>query len=143
MDIKQILKVSEIKKLPKWSKGLLNESLNYYRAQLKGYSKICELENEVAKLSNCAVARALDDTLKEIAQMSSTSYFETLPKYLNQAIEDLASGMDAVDMLWKYDNILYEMRNPKSEHRGYRVGNLIIDDLCDIDKDILNDALKE
>lgn len=143
MDIKQILKILELKNLPKWSAMILNEHFNYYSAQLKGYGKICELENEVAKLSNCAIARALDNTLKEIAVMSSASYFETLPKYLNQAIEDLLSGMDAVDMLWKYDNILYEMKNPKPKYIGCRSKISVIDDFCDIDKDILKDVTKE
>lgn len=36
-----------------------------------------------------------------------------------------------------------EIRNPKQEHKGYRAKILIVDDLCDIDKEELKEILKE
>lgn len=111
--------------------------------RLNEISKIYELQNKVAALSNSRIADALMDTIKQIAYSKLESNYETCRIYLESAIKDLASGMDAVDMLWKYDNILYDLRNHKQEHRGYRANILIIDDLCDIDKDILNEVLKE
>lgn len=111
--------------------------------RLNEISKIYELQNKVAALSNSRIADALMDTIKQIAYSKSESNYETCCIYLEEAIKDLMNGMDAVEMLWKYDNILYDLRSPKQKHRGYRADILIIDDLCDIDKDILNDVLKE
>lgn len=60
-------------------------------------------------MSNCAVADALTYTIRKIAYASRESNHETICKYLKQAIEDLASGMNAADVLVKYDTILYEV----------------------------------
>lgn len=111
--------------------------------RLNEVSKIFELQNKVVALSNNRIADALMDTIKHIAYSKSESNYETCCIYLEEAIKDLMSGMDAVEMLWKYDNILYDLRNPKQKHRGYRADILIIDDLCDIDKEELKEMLKE
>ena len=83
------------------------------------------------------------DTIKHIAYSKSESNYETCCIYLEEAIKDLMSGMDAVDMLWKYDKILYDLRNPKPKHRGYRAKIFIIDDICDIDKEELKEVLNK
>ena len=99
-----------------------------------------DLYNKVASLSNYEVADALIHTIGNIAYAGIEPNHETICRYLKQAIEDLASGMDAADVLWKYDNILCNLRKP--EHRGYRAKFLIIDDLCDVDKEELKEEIK-
>lgn len=101
-----------------------------------------ELMNEVAALSNYVVADELMYTVKQIAYINKEPNHETICKYLNQAIKDLLSGMSAVDVLGKYDKILYDMKNPKQKHRGYRAEILIVDDLCDTDKEELKETIK-
>ena len=103
--------------------------------KLNEISKICELHSRIAD--------ALMDTIKYIAYAKAEPNYETCCIYLEEAIKDLMSGMDAVDMLYKYDNILYDLRNPKPEHRGYRAKILTVDDLCNIDKEKLKEMLKE
>lgn len=110
--------------------------------RLNEISKIYELQNKVAALSNSRIADALMDTIKQIAYSKLKPNYETYCIYLEEAIKDLMSGMDAVDMLWKYDNMLYDLRNPKQEYRGYRANMLIIDDLCGIDKEELKEIIK-
>lgn len=102
------------------------------------------MQNKTASLSNCAVADELTHTIRNIAYTGKESNHETICKYLKQAIEDLASGMDAADVLGKYDNILYDLRNPRQKHIGRRADILIIDDLCgdDIDKEELKEIIK-
>lgn len=114
-----------------------------YAATLNNIREELELQNKVASLSNCAVADELTHTIRNIAYAGREPNHETICKYLKQAIEDLASGMDAADVIWKYDKVLYDLRNPKQEHRGYRAKLLIVDDLCDIDKEELKEMLKE
>lgn len=80
-----------------------------YATILNNISEEMELQNKVASLSNCAVADALIYTIRQIAYACIEPNHETICKYLKQAIEDLASGMDAADMLEKYDRILYEI----------------------------------
>lgn len=111
--------------------------------ELQKYSELCRLINAIADLSSGKIARALDYTIKEIAYASAEPNFEVRKKYLSEAIKDLLSGMDEVDVVLKYDKILYDLRNPKPEHRGYRAKILIVDDLCDIDKEELKEVLKE
>ena len=119
-----------------------NTILSYNEAvdALIKYSEICELENEVASLSNWAVARALDSTLKEITCMGTKPNMETQKAYLELAIKDLISGMDAAEMLWKYDRILYKMKYPRPRGNcGYRDDMLIIDEFREIDvSDVIN-----
>ena len=100
------------------------------------------MKNKIALLSNYAVADELTYTIRKIAYAGKESKHETICKYSKQVIEDLASGMDAADVLGKYDKILYDLQNPKSEHRGRRAEILIIDDLCDVDKEELEEAIK-
>ena len=114
-----------------------------YATTLNNISEELGLQNKVASLSNCAVADELTHTIRNIAYAGREPNHETICKYLKQAIEDLASGMDTADVLGKYDGILYNLRNPKSEYRGYRAKILIIDDLCDINKEELKEILKE
>ena len=58
-------------------------------------SKIFELQNKVAALSNNRIADALMDTIKHIAYSKSESNYETCCIYLEEAIKDLMNGMDA------------------------------------------------
>lgn len=78
-----------------------------YKTTLNNISEELELQNKVASLSNCAVADALTHTIRNIAYSGIEPNHETICKYLKQAIEDLTSGMNATEMLWKYDTILY------------------------------------
>lgn len=75
--------------------------------ELQKYSELCRLTNAIADLSSNSVARALDYTIKEIAYTSVEPNFEIRKKYLKEAIQDLLSGMDEVDVVLKYDDILY------------------------------------
>lgn len=134
---------SKIGELSKEYCKLVKDIPPCYVQQLNEISEIYELQNQVAALSNSSIADALTHTIRNIAYASRESNHETICKYLKQAIEDLASGMDAADVLWKYDKILYDLRNHKPEYRGYRAKILIVDDLCDIDKEELKETLKE
>lgn len=75
--------------------------------ELRKYSELCRLINAIADLSSNKMTRVLDDTIKEIAYASTESNFEVRKKYLSEAIKDLLSGMDEVDVVLKYDEILY------------------------------------
>ena len=89
------------------------------------------------------MADELTHTIRNIAYAGREPNHETICKYLKQAIRYLESGMDAADVLGKYDRILYDLRNTKPEHRGYRAEFLIVDDLCGVDKEELKEILKE
>lgn len=80
---------------------------NQYEDQFYQYSELCRLFNEITNLSNYSVARALDYTIKEIAYASVEPNYEVRKRYLSEAIKDLLSGMDEVDVVLKYDDILY------------------------------------
>lgn len=85
----------------------------YYQEQyeeLQKYSELCRLINAIADLSSDKVARALDDTIRQIAYASSESNFEIRKQYLSESIRDLLSGMDETDVLLKYEDILYKMK---------------------------------
>lgn len=88
---------------------LIKEIPSYYAERFDEISKVCELRNQVAALSNCRIADALMDTIKQIAYAKAEPNYDTYCIYLESAIKDLASGMDAVDMLWKYDMVLYNL----------------------------------
>lgn len=81
------------------------EVLQYYTQRLNETSKVCELQNKVASLSNYRIADALMYTVKQIAYASPRPSHEVICEYLERAIADLMSGMDAAEMLWKYDEI--------------------------------------
>lgn len=83
---------------------------NQNKEQFYQYSEICRLINAIADLSSGKVARALDYTIKEIAYSSAESNFEIRKMYLNEAIKDLLSGMDEIDVVLKYDDILYKRK---------------------------------
>ena len=90
--------------------------------EFQKYSELCRLTNAIAALSNSRVARTLDETIKEIAYASIEPNFETREKYLKQAIKDLMSGMDAVDVIEKYDKMW------ASNCRGLRSKIVLVDD---------------
>lgn len=75
--------------------------------ELQKYSELCRLTNAIADLSSGKIARALDYTIKEIAYTSVEPNYEVRKMYLSEAVKDLASGMDEVDVVLKYDDILY------------------------------------
>lgn len=82
-----------------------------YATTLNNISEELNLQNKVASLSNCAVADALTYTIRNIAYAGREPNHETICKYLKQAIEDLANGMDSADVLGKYDMILYNLQH--------------------------------
>ncbi len=110
-----MMKCEQIKELCKQFKDVIKCVPTYYTEQyeeLRKYSELCSLVNAIADLSNGKIARALDYTIKEIAYASAESNFEIRKKYLSEVIKDLLSGMDAVDVLLKYEDILYR-------HKGW------------------------
>lgn len=86
--------------------------------ELQKYSELCRLINAIADLSSGKIARALDYTIKEIAYSSAESNFEIRKMYLSEAIKDLLSGMDEVDVILKYEDILY--RNKGVDYDIYK-----------------------
>lgn len=94
--------------------------INYLRNELDVVNRINCLYIEVAKLSNYSIAYALMQTVKEIACNKMEPNSETICKYLNYAIKDLSGGMDATDMLCKYDMILFDIKygHRTDEDRG-------------------------
>lgn len=80
---------------------------NQNTEQFYQYSELCRLTNAIADLSSSRIARALDYTIKEMAYTSTEPNFEVRKMYLSEAIKDLLSGMDEVDVVLKYDDILY------------------------------------
>ena len=75
--------------------------------ELQRYNELCRLINAISDLSSSKIARALDYTIKEIAYASTEPNFEIRKKYLSEAIKDLLSDMDEIDVVLKYDDILY------------------------------------
>lgn len=102
---------SKIGELSKELWQLMREVPACYVQELNKISKVCELQNQVVALSNSRIADALMDTIKHIAYAKTESNYETYCMYLEEAIKDLMSGMDAVEMLWKYDMILYNLQH--------------------------------
>lgn len=100
----------------KYSKSI-SDNVSYYHKEITDeinrITNLLELQNQVAALSNSSIADTLMQTIKQIACACRESNYETMCKYLKQAIEDLASGMDATELLWKYDAILYNL-----QHKG-------------------------
>ena len=82
-------------------------SFRQYKGLLDEYNELCRLFNEITTLSNYSVARVLDETIKGIAYTSAEPNFEVRKRYLSEAIKDFLSGMDEVDVVLKYDDILY------------------------------------
>lgn len=78
--------------------------------QLLKYDELCRLTNAIANLSSRKTAKALDYAIAEIACTYAAPNFETREMYLREAIKDLASGMDEVDVLLKYEDILYKCK---------------------------------
>ena len=102
--------MNELKELCKQLKDIAKYIPTYCSEQyeeLQKYSELCRLTNAIADLSSGKIARALDYTIKEIAYASAEPNFEVRKEYLSEAIKDLLSGMDEVDVVLKYDDILY------------------------------------
>ena len=85
--------------------------IKYYSEIFNNINTEMELQNRVASLSNHSVTIELMRTIKQISYISTESNHEMYCMYLKSAIKDLISSMDAVEMLWKYDNILYSLKN--------------------------------
>lgn len=105
--------MNELKELCKQLKDVVRYIPTYCSEQyeeLQKYSELCRLTNAIADLSSGKIARALDDTIKEIAYALAESNYETRKRYLSEAIKDLVSGMDETDVLLKYEDILYSTK---------------------------------
>ncbi len=105
--------MNKLKDLCKQLKGAIKYVPTYCSEQyeeIQKYSELCRLINAIADLSSGKMARALDDTIKEIAYASVEPNFESRKRYLSEAVKDLASGMDATDVLLKYEDILYRYK---------------------------------
>lgn len=74
------------------------------------YSEVCRLINTIAYLADNTTVAALGSTVREIARNSIEPDLEVRERYLREAIKDLASGMDKVDVILKYDDILYRLK---------------------------------
>ena len=103
-------KISEISETSKKLHGCTKEISSYYAQRLGEISDILTLRNQVAMLSNSSVANALMQTIKQIAIESAESNYGVICTYLEETIEDLMSGMDATDVLLKYEYILYRYK---------------------------------
>lgn len=101
---------SKISELSKELWQLMKEVPPYYIERLNEISKVCELQNRIAALSNNRIADAIMDTIKQIAYSKTESNYETICIYSEEAIKDLANGMDEVDVLLKYEDILYKLK---------------------------------
>lgn len=102
--------MNKLKELCEQLKDVINCVPTYCTEQyeeLQKYSELCRLTNAIADLSNGRIARVLDYTIKEIAYASAESNFEIRKRYLSEAIQDLLHGMDKVDVVLKYEDILY------------------------------------
>lgn len=77
------------------------------REEFQKYTEINMLLNTITNLSNSDVALALNDVILEIAYASPEPNLEVRKYYLKEAITDLLSGMYAIDVIWKFDRILY------------------------------------
>lgn len=105
--------MNELKELCKQLKDVIKYVPIYYSEQyeeLQKHSELCRLINAIADLSSRKAARALDDTIRQIAYPLPKSSFEIRKKYLSEAIKDLLSGMDETDVLLKYEDILYRIK---------------------------------
>lgn len=76
------------------------------RKKFYEYGEICELINKIADYSSYEIARALNDTIKEISYMSTKSHKECL----EDVIFDFCCGMNEIDVLLKYEDIIYKMK---------------------------------
>lgn len=99
-------KIAEISETSKKLRGCTKCISSYYTQRIGKISDILTLQNQVAALSNSSVADALMQTVKQIAIESVEPNYRVICTYLEEAIEDLMSGMDATEMLWKYEKIL-------------------------------------
>ena len=105
--------MNELKELCKQFKDVVKYVPVYCTEQyeeLQKYSELCRLINAIADLSSGKVARALDDTIRQIAYSLAESNFEVRKQYLSEAIKDLLSGMDETDVILKYEDILYRIK---------------------------------
>ena len=101
---------SKISKLSKELCQVIKQVPIYYGQKFNEMSTICGLQNQIASLSNCRIADALMDIIKQIAYSKAESNYETICMYSEEAIRDLKSGMDEVDVVLKYEDILYRFK---------------------------------
>ena len=98
----------------KASSYVLRATASYYckeiTAEVKRLERLFELQNMVASLSSSSIADALVHTLRQMSYAQLNPGTEFVCMHLENAIKDLLSGMDPVDMLAKYDTMLYEIR---------------------------------
>lgn len=84
---------------------------SYYTQELSKAFKIFELQSRIVALSsNEHIADAFMNTIKQIAYSKAESNYETICKYSEEVIKDLMSGMDEIDVLLKYEDILYRLK---------------------------------
>ena len=101
---------SKISKLSKELCQLIKEVPSYCGQRFDEMSTICGLQNQIAALSNRRIADALMDVIKQIAYSKAESNYETICMHSEEAIRDLKSGMDEIDVLLKYEDILYRLK---------------------------------
>ena len=105
--------MNKLKELHKQFKDIVKYVPTYCVEQyeeFQKYNELCGLVNAIANLSDRTTARVLDETVKEIAYTSAEPNFEVQKRYLREAIMDLAGGMDATDMILKYEDVLYKCK---------------------------------
>lgn len=89
-------------------KEIIKYAPTYYNERLNEISQVCDLYNGIVSLSNRNTADALMKIISQIAYGSLEPNHEVICKYLKEAVDDLASGMSATSVLYKYDEI-YEV----------------------------------
>lgn len=105
--------MNKLKELCKQFNDIIKYIPTYYSEQCEEfnkYSEIYKLINTIANLSSDSISKALDYTIKEIAYASIEPNFEIRKRYLREAIKDLVSGMNEIDVLLKYEDVLYRMK---------------------------------
>ena len=126
------MKINQIKDIAKYVSTYCTKQHEELHEEVQKYRELCELTNAIADLSNNKIASALDYIIKEIAYLSVESNYEVRKRYLSEVVKDLTSGMDNVDVVLKYKDILDRYRGikePKSKHLGRSIEIIIIDDL--------------
>lgn len=104
----EIKKISaEIKETYKDLIGLAKFTFKYIpkycEQKLGDIARLCELENQIAILSD----RSLAHELVRVVKLLDYNYDITC-KLLEDIINDIKRGEDPVEILWDYDRILYK-----------------------------------
>lgn len=80
-------------------------------------NRVLSLENKVAAFSSFSVVEALRPTLHELSSMEIEPATEVYCRYLEEVAYDLARGIEAADILDRYDNKLHSEKNPNKIKR--------------------------